>query len=48
MDVKIVFPNRALDANIYVKLLISFEVKMNEHKVCRLKRSINGLKQPSR
>lgn len=39
--------NGEVDEQIYMKQHISFEVKENEHKVCRLKLSLYGLMQTS-
>ena len=44
MDVKTTFLNGELDDEIYMDQPIGFEVKEQRHKVCRLKRSIYGLK----
>ena len=44
MDVKTAFLNGELDEEIYMDQPIGFEVKEQWHKVCRLKRSIYGLK----
>ena len=48
MDVKTAFLNGELDEEIYMDQLLCFESKGQERKVCKLKRSINGLKQASR
>uniref|UniRef100_A0A2N9H4X0 Integrase catalytic domain-containing protein n=1 Tax=Fagus sylvatica TaxID=28930 RepID=A0A2N9H4X0_FAGSY len=48
MDVKTAFLNGELDEEIYMAQPAGFEVKGHERKVCRLKRSIYGLKQSSR
>jgi hypothetical protein len=48
MDVKTVFLSGKLDEEIYMAQLAGFEVQGHEHKVCRLKRFIYGLKQSSR
>ena len=48
MDVKTIFLNRELDEEIYMDQLLGFELKGQERKVCKLKRSIYGLKQASR
>ena len=48
MDVKTTFLNGELDEEIYMDQPIGFEAQGQEHKVCRLKRSIYGLKQSSR
>ena len=44
MDVKTAFLNGELDEEIYMDQPIGFEVKEQWHKLCRLKRSIYGLK----
>ena len=44
MDVKIAFLNRELDEEIYMDQPLGFELKVRERKVCKLKRSIYGLK----
>ena len=48
MNVKTVFLNGGLDEEIYMDQPIGFMTKGQEHKVCKLKRSIYGLKQSSR
>ena len=48
MDVKTTFLNRELDEEIYVDQPVGFVAKGQERKVCKLKRSIYGLKQSSR
>ena len=48
MDVKTTFLNGELDEEIYMNQPLDFEVKGQERKVCKLKRSICGLKQASR
>ena len=48
MDVKTVFLNGELDEKIYMDQPLCFKFKGQEHKVCKLKRSIYGLKQASR
>ena len=45
MDVKIVFLNGELDDNIYMNQPLGFKLKGQECKVCKLKKSIYGLKQ---
>src|SRR5262249_42322950 len=45
MDVKTVFLNRELNEEIYMDQPIGFIIKDQEHKVCKLCRSIYGLKQ---
>ena len=44
MDVKTTFLNGELDEEIYMDQPIGFVTKGQEHKVCKLKRSIYGLK----
>jgi len=48
MDVKTAFLNGSLEEEIYMDQPLSFVSKGQEDKVCRLKRSIYGLKQSSR
>jgi len=48
MEVKTTFLSGELDEEIYTDQPIGFEVKEQGSKVCRLKRSIYGLKQASR
>ena len=48
MDVKIVFLNDYLEESIYMVQPESFLTKGQEQKVCKLKRSIYGLKKASR
>ena len=48
MDVKTAFLSRELDEEIYMNQPLGFELKGQERKVCRIKRSIYGLKQASR
>ena len=48
MDVKTAFLNSNLDEGIYMMQLEGFIAKNQEHIVCKLKRSISGLKQTSR
>ena len=48
MDVKTVFLNGSLKEEIYMDQPIRFASKGQEDNVCRLKRSIYGLKQSSR
>ena len=48
MDVKTAFLNGNLEEEIYMMQLEGVIVKKQEHMVCKLKRSIYGLKQASR
>ena len=48
MDVKIAFLNGNLEEEIYMMQLEGFIAKNQEHMVCKLKRSIYGLKQACR
>ena len=48
MDVKITFLNRYLEEDIYMEQLMDFTFGDDDHKVCKLQRSIYGLKQASR
>ena len=48
MNVKIAFLNGNLEEEIYMMQLEGFIAKNQEHMVCKLKRSIYGLKQASR
>ena len=48
IDVKTAFLNRELDEEIYMEQLVSFVIQDQEHKVCRILKSISGLKQSSR
>nr|KAJ0189167.1 hypothetical protein LSAT_V11C800436000 [Lactuca sativa] len=45
MDVKTTFLNGDLDEEIYIKQTEGFVIHGNEHKVCKLKKSLYGLKQ---
>ena len=47
MDVKIAFLNGDLEEEIYINQPVGFVAEGQEHKVCKLKRSIYGLKQSS-
>ena len=48
MDIKTTFLNGELDEEIYMNQHVDFVTKGQQHKVCKLKRSIYGLKQSSR
>ena len=48
MDIKTAFLNGEIDEEIYMDQPIGFVAKGQERKVCKLKRSIYGLKQSSR
>ena len=48
MDVKTAFLNGELEEEIYMEQPVNFVSKGQEQKVCKLKRSIYGLKQSSR
>ena len=47
MDVKMAFLNGNLDEEVYIKQLEGFSFRYGEHLVCKLKKSIYGLKQTS-
>ena len=48
MNVKTTFLNESLDETIYMVQLEGFIAKGQEKKVCKLQKSIYGLKQASR
>ena len=48
MDVKTTFLNGELEEEIYMKQPKEFSLSTGDHLVCKLNKSINGLKQASR
>ena len=48
MDVKTAFINEELNEEIYMEQPVNFITQGQEHKICRLLKSKNGLKQSSR
>ena len=48
IDVKIAFFNGNIEEEVYMKQLKGFSSSSGEHLVCKLKKSIYGLKQASR
>ena len=48
MDVKTSFLNGDLEEEVYMKQPEGFSFSSGEHLVCKLKKSIYGLKQTSR
>jgi len=48
MNVKTVFLNKDLEKNVYIDQLVGFSVERKEHMLCKLEKSIYGLKQISR
>ena len=48
MDVKTTFLNGNLSEDIYMRQVKEFEKKGKKHLVCKLRKSIYGLKQASR
>ena len=44
MDVETTFLNGELEGEIYIEQPVGFVVKGQEHKICKLNRSIYGLK----
>ena len=48
MDVKTLFLHGDLQEDVYMKQFEGFEVAGKEHLVCKIKKSIYGLKQASR
>lgn len=47
MDVKITFLNGSLEETIHIQQQLGYVAKGQEHLVCKVKRSIYGLKQTS-
>ena len=47
MDVKTIFLNRYLEGDIYMEQPLGFFSNDESHKICKLQRSIYGLKQAS-
>ena len=47
MDVKIIFLNGYLEEDIYIEQSLDFTSSDDDHQVCKLQRSIYGLKQAS-
>ena len=47
MDVKIIFLNGYLEEDIYMEQSLDFTFSDSDHKICKLQRSIYGLKQVS-
>ena len=45
MDVKTAFLNRVVEEEVYVEQLEGFEVGNRETNVCRLRRTLYGIKQ---
>ena len=45
---KTIFLNRYLEEDIYMEQPLDFTFNDNDHKICKLQRSIYGLKQASR
>jgi hypothetical protein len=48
MDVKSSFLNSILEEEVYLNQPLGFEIKGQEHKVYKLKKSLYGLKQDPR
>jgi hypothetical protein len=48
MDVKTTFLNGDLKENVYMSQLKGFVMKSQEHKVCKLLKSLYGLRQAPR
>ena len=47
MDVKMTFLNRDLDEEFYIKKPSGFSSNNGDHLVCKIKKSVYGLKQAS-
>ena len=45
MDVKMTFPNRVIEEEVYIEQLEGVETHDNKSHVCRLKKALYGLKQ---
>ena len=48
MDVKSPFLNGVLKEKVYVEKILGYEIKGQEHRVCKLKEALYGLKQAPR
>ena len=48
MDVKYAFLNGDLMEEVYVEQTLGYEKKGQEHKVCKLKKALYGMKQAPR
>lgn len=45
LDIKKAFLNGDLEEKVFMSLLLGFEDRLDKIKVCKLKKSLNGLKQ---